>query len=314
MANARDIKRRISSVQATERITNTMKLVAAAKVGAATRRVEVAEPYTVTVRSMMKSLASATKLSTNPLLAVHDSLKNAIIIMIESDRGLAGGFNSEVSRRVDAMVRQMTAEGASVRIIACGKKAIQYCKFRKYNIMKEYKDLSADPTLAQAREISTLCINEYSCGNADGVYIVFNHARNVADQDLISSMLLPIQPPRETKIAQAIKDASDFNESSESVHQTNTEDQKVTAPFEYEPDEQTVLSVLLPSYINSSVYHALVDSAAAEQGARRKAMTAATDNANEMIVNLSKVYNRVRQDAITTELTEIISGANAVEE
>ncbi len=297
MANLRDIQKRINSVQSTKQITRTMEMVSSAKIGKATKRMEAGRPYAIAISKMLKRLSDGDDTSSvSPLLQKHDEVKNAIIIAVVSDRGLAGGFNTSVLRNCDHMKARLESEGTDVGFIACGKKAVGYFNYRKYNIVKPYTDLSADPTLNEARDIANICAKRYLDGTVDEVYIVYNHARNSADQDLIEDKILPIETSEE--------DAESKDESQTQYEKT----------YEFDPSSAVVLADLLPSYFVNAVYSALVDSAAAEQGARRKAMKAATDNATDMIETLSRVYNRLRQGAITTELTEIVSGAAASEE
>ncbi len=297
MANLRDIQKRINSVQSTKQITRTMEMVSSAKIGKATRRMEAGRPYAKAISSMLHRLSGGDDSSSeSPLLQKHAEVKTAIIIAIVSDRGLAGGFNTSVLRNCDHLKSRLESEGAEVSFITCGKKAIAYCNYRKYNIVKSYADLSADPTLNEARDIANICAKRYMDGTVDEVYVVYNHARNSADQDLVEEKILPIETP------EAEEEEQDENEA------------RYEKAYEFDPSSAVVLSDLLPSYFVNAVYSALVDSAAAEQGARRKAMKAATDNATDMIETLSRVYNRLRQGAITTELTEIVSGAAASEE
>ncbi len=296
MANLRDIQKRINSVQSTKQITRTMEMVSSAKIGKATRRMEAGRPYAIAIGNMLHRLSDGDVSSASPLLQKHDEVKNAIIIAVVSDRGLAGGFNTNVLRACDKIKAGLEANGTAVSFIACGKKAIGYFKYRKYDVAKSYADVSADPTLNEARDIANICTKRYLDGSVDEVYVVYNHARNSADQDLIEEKILPIETPE-----------AEVEEQSET-------DAQYEKTYEFDPSSAVVLSDLLPSYFVNAVYSALVDSAAAEQGARRKAMKAATDNASDMIETLSRVYNRLRQGAITTELTEIVSGAAASEE
>lgn len=303
MANLRDIKKRIDSVKSTKQITRTMEMVSSAKIGSATRRVTAATPYANAMAEMLSRMSSAVASSQHPLLAKHDEVRNALVVAIVSDRGLAGGFNTNVLRECDRIVNQLKARGAQCKTIACGKKAIAYFAYRKYEVIASYVDLSADPTMDEAREVASICARLYESGEADEVYMVYNHARNAGDQDLRCEMLLPVQP--------VAVDEKTEGEQAEAARPA--QDQAPAAPFDFEPDAESVLSVLLPSYLDTVVYHGLIDSAAAEQGARRKAMKAATDNATDMIDSLQRLYNRIRQGAITTELTEIVSGAAAAE-
>lgn len=293
MANLRDIKKRINSVQSTKQITRTMEMVATAKIRRSTARVQAATPYSDSMMEMLGGVASHAASVEHPLLAVHPEEKRAMVIAVVSDRGLAGGFNSNVLRIVDKYHALKGEQDIPVDIVACGKKGIAYFRYRHIDPVLSYVDLSADPTIEQAREIAQYAIEKYSAGEVDEVRVVYNHARNAADQDLMDEKVLPIE-------ANVLATASD--------------EAGPQAQYEFEPSPAEVLTRLLPAYVETRIYHALVDSAAAEQGARRKAMKAATDNAEEMVNTLTRSYNRARQAAITTEINEIVGGAAALEE
>lgn len=293
MANLRDIKKRINSVNSTRQITRTMEMVATAKIRRATDRVQAATPYSDSMMEMLGGVAEHASGVEHPLLLKHEEEKRALVIAVVSDRGLAGGFNSNVLRDVERYIARKAEQGVDVDIIACGKRGISYFRYRKYEPVMEFRDLSADPTMDEARQIAAYAIDRYSANEVDEVYVVYNHARNAADQDLIEEAILPIEPGD-------LVTASDEN--------------KAQASYEFEPDPKAVLANLLPAYVETRVYHALVDSAAAEQGARRKAMKSATDNADEMVKTLTRSYNRARQGAITTEINEIVGGAAALED
>jgi F-type H+-transporting ATPase subunit gamma len=293
MPNLRDIKKRIDSVKSTRQITRTMEMVATAKIRRSTQRVLAATPYSNSMMEMLGGVAGHASTVEHPLLEKREEQKRALLIAVVSDRGLAGGFNSNVMRAVDHYIARKAKQDIPVDLIACGKKAVAYFKYRKMDMVKSYVDLSADPTIEEAREIAHYAITQYSNAEVDEVEIIFNHARNAADQDLVEELVLPIE-------AKVLATAS-----SESGPE---------AQYEFEPSPEEVLTHLLPAYVETRVYHALIDSAAAEQGARRKAMKSATDNANEMVDTLTRSYNRARQAAITTEINEIVGGAAALED
>lgn len=296
MPNLRDIKRRIGSVQSTKQITRTMEMVATAKIRHATERIVAATPYS---EAMVKTLAgvAAHSLSVeHPLLEEHQEKKAAIAIVVVSDRGLAGGFNSNVFRMVDRYRAENAAANIKTDVIVCGKKGASYFHYRKLEPVMVFRDMSADPTISEAREISSYVRSRFLEKTADEVKVFYNHARNAADQDLCEEVILPVQ-------ADALK-----------VEAGEGEDETPTPETGFEPSSEEVLDRLLPAYVETMVYHALIDSAAGEQGARRKAMKSATDNATEMVETLERQYNRVRQGAITTEITEIVGGAAALEE
>ena len=299
MASLRDIRKRITSVQSTKQITRTMEMVATAKIRHATERIQQATPYSEAMMQTLSSIASQSGSVDHPLLAEREEKKKAIAIAVVSDRGLAGGFNSNVLKEVDRYRAANAAAGIDTDIIVCGKKGIGYFTYRHVEPVMVFRDLSADPTIAQAREIASYARTCFSEQSADEVKVFYNHARNAADQDLRAETILPISTE---DIASA---GTGEEEASEGA---------ITATPDFEPSDQEVLDRLLPTYVETMVYHALIDSAAAEQGARRKAMKSATDNASEMEYTLNRLFNRVRQGALTAEITETIGGAAALEE
>ena len=309
MPNLHDIERRINSVTSTKQITRTMEMVAAAKIRRASDRMERSMPWASALSDMLISTARYAQLKDDPLLNPHDEVKRSVIVVVASDRGLAGGFNSNVLRAAERLMIQKQAEGIEVEIIACGKKACGYFEYRGVKPVLEVKDRSADPTYDEASQIAEYIRTSYIEGTIDEVGIVFNHAVNAGEQRLISKMVLPI--PAESFVDQmGLKKKEediyfDFREHIDDVHEGD---------IEFEPDERHCLDYLEEAYLRTDVYFALVDSAAAEQGARRTAMKSATDNATEMIATLTRIYNRERQGAITTEITEIVGGAAALEE
>ncbi len=297
MASLRDIKKRIVSVQSTKQITRTMEMVATAKIRHATARIEQATPYADAMNKILAGLAKNSGSIDHPLLKEHDAKKSCLAVVIVSDRGLAGGFNSNVLRAAERYVNDNKVAGIQTKVIVCGKKGIGYFTYRHIEPVLAYRDMSADPTLGQAREISSFARTGFLAEDFDEVVVFYNHARNAADQDLREEVVLPISAE-----ALSPEDAVDEAEG------------KIQASPEFEPSAEAVLDNLLPAYVETAIYHALIDSAAAEQGARRKAMKSATDNATAMVASLDLLYNRIRQGAITTEITEIVGGAAALED
>lgn len=305
MPNLHDIERRINSVNSTKQITRTMEMVSAAKIRRATERLDSSAPYSDSMSEMLANVASRAAGSDNPLLLEREEVKSVLFIVVVSDRGLAGGFNSNVLRHVEHAVKARKAEGVDCNVIACGKKAISYFNFRKIETEMVFKDMSADPTVEEAAAIATKAIEGYTTSEYDQVVLVYNHTKNAAEQVLREEVVLPV-------------DTSNVSAPTASSEDTVTEDaakeEFVSADTIFEPDTDAVLNGLLPAYVKTTIYHGLVDSAAGEQGARRNAMKSATDNANEMVETLQRYYNRVRQGAITTEINEIVGGAAALEE
>lgn len=298
MPNLHDIDKRIKSVSSTKQITRTMEMVAGAKVKHATERIQTATPYAESMTEMLQGVAARVQASENPLLEKRESVKRVLAVAVVSDRGLAGGFNSNVLRNVEKTIRAKKAQGVEVDVIACGKKAGGFFKYRGVTPVLEFKDLSADPTFEEACSIADYAVNAYQEGTVDEVVIVYNHSKNAAEQELREEIILPVDTEAVTAAAE----------------ETPSDSGEVPASVEFEPEPADVLVRLLPAYLRTSIYHALIDSAAGEQAARRTAMHSATENATEMVETLSRLYNRVRQGAITTEISEIVGGAAALED
>ena len=309
MPNLHDIERRINSVSSTKQITRTMEMVAAAKIRRASERVYNALPWASAISEMLISTAKYAPLDSEPLLATHDEVKRALIVVIASDRGLAGGFNSNVLRHAEKLIKEKERQGIEVEIVACGKKAIGYFIYRNIVPVFEFRDLSADPTYEEAAEISQFAGDGYREGKLDEVIIVFNHAKNAAEQRLIEQQVLPINTTSYADLLGLAPKEKDYFE-----HFREKDLDNLPGDIDFEPDAESVMHYLMRAYLRNTFYYALIDSAAAEQGARRTAMKSATDNANEMVNTLTRVYNRVRQGAITTEISEIVGGAAALEE
>lgn len=294
MANLRDIKKRIVSVQSTKQITRTMEMVATAKIKKAQEKIEAARPYALAMVEVLGNVARFVQGASHPLLEEHATRERVAIVSITSDRGLCGAFNSNILRLTEQLMTREREAGAESSIIAVGKKAIGYLRYRGVEPKVAYRDISDKPTFGDARSIAAHIIPAYEAGDIDAAYIVFNRFKNVAEQKAEVYQLLPI----ESKVMET----------------TDEEMDHITPEYVFEPDAETVLERLLPTYVETLIYRALMESAASEHGARRTAMKSATDNANEMVNTLTRSYNRARQAAITNEIAEIVGGAAALED
>lgn len=293
MANLRDIKKRIGSVESTRQITRTMEMVATAKIKKAQEKIEAARPYALAMMEVLGNVARNAKGAEHPLLVEHAERKRVVLIAVTSDRGLAGAFNSNILRMIENLMREEHGKGAEVDIITVGKKAGGYFRYRGIEPLATYRDISDKPTFADAKSIASHVIDAYSAEQVDAVYIAFNRFKNVAEQKPEVHKLLPIE---QTVVKEAAEEAD------------------VSAEYMFEPSPESVLKRLLPTYVETLIFRALMESAASEHGARRTAMKSATDNAGEMITTLSRSYNRARQAAITNEIAEIVGGAAALED
>lgn len=311
MPNLHDIERRINSVASTKQITRTMEMVAAAKIRRATERMEGAVPWTRAVSDMLVSTAPNAPLQSEPLLQVHDEVKRCLITVVTSDRGLAGGFNTNVLRHAEKLIKEKQSQGIEVEVAACGKKAIGYFSYRGIKPVFEFAGFSADPVHEEALELSLYTGNSYHNDDhmIDEAYIIHNHAKNAAEQTLIERQILPIKQESYASLLGIAEKEEDvflkFREPTGEVMQGD---------IDFIPDAETAMYWLMKEYLRNAYFYALLDSAAGEQGARRNAMKSATDNAEEMVSTLTRIYNRARQGAITTEINEIVGGAAALEE
>lgn len=287
MANLKDIKRSISSVKNTQQITKAMKLVAAAKLRRAQEMVEAGRPYALKMMELMKSLAARTDPEFHPLLRRREA-ENILILVFTGDKGLCGPFNSSILKTAQQVI--VDNEGKGISLLLIGKKSVDFFRKRRINIASSIVDYGKRVNYALAEEIAGIVTEAFIAEKADLVYILYNRFKNVVVQEPQTISLLPIK-------LQDIKDGGDT----------------ALVDYEYEPSAEEILDELLNRYVISSIYHALLESAASEHGARMTAMDAATKNASEMIAELTLKYNRARQAAITTELIEVVTGADALE-
>jgi F-type H+-transporting ATPase subunit gamma len=293
MPNLRDIKKRITSVHSTRQITRTMEMVATAKIRKAQDRIESARPYALSMMEVLGNVARFVQGASHPLLEEHEERTRVVVIAVASDRGMCGAFNSSILRLAEGIIGEETLSGVAVDVIAVGKKAISYFRYRGIEPLAAYRDISDKPTFADARAIAAQVISGYTSGDVDAVKLVFNRFKNVAEQKPEIHALLPIK-------REVVDEAA--------------EDLMVHPEYIFEPNAAAVLERLLPTYVETLIYRALLESAASEHGARRKAMKSATDNATEMITTLTRSYNRARQASITNEIAEIVGGAAAQED
>ncbi len=303
MSNLREIKKRISSVKTTEQITRTMEMVATAKIRRALNRAKAAEPYKTALTDVMFTVANdASNLGEdNPVFTKHEVLANELVIAIASDRGLAGGFNVNVEREAERIYRTDQARGIGCQIVSCGRKPTEYFEARGIHPVLSYVGESADPVLEHAKVIAAYARDAYVTGAIDRITVIYHHAKNRVDQELRVEQLLPLD-------AEAVGFVRGPRASEKDAPK------RVPSSFSFIPSADHVLDNLIPSYILTVIHQALIDSAAAEQGARRKAMHSATENATSIIATLTRTLNRVRQASITTELNEIVGGASALED
>jgi len=292
MASLKDIKRKIKSVKGTQKTTNAMKLVSSAKLRRAEQVAKASKAYALKITDMIEEIAANIAKSSDeidhPYFKSVKSPKVVDIVLVTSDKGLCGGFNSQSIKRVDGMISDFESKGAKVRLRVIGKKAIAYYKFQNREMINTIDDLSSAPAYDRAAEFIKEVTESYLNGETDKVAIVHNGYVNMITQEVRVDNILPLDPNEFTPKAVS------------------------TSELEMEPDDDSLLEELMNRYLEYIMYYALIDSLAAEHGARMQAMDAATSNAKEMVKDLTVAYNKARQAAITTELIEIISGVESM--
>lgn len=286
MASLRDLKRQIDSVKNIAKVTEALQTVSSVKFRKAENRVRKARPYAENVEQMMRDVARSAS-GTSPLL-VGREVRRVAVATITADRGLAGGFNAQVLRRTMRLRDELDKETVQV---ASGRKAAAFFRFRGVNLAETYTGFSDNPTYEKAREIGQALTSLFDDEEADEVYLVYNRFETALTQRPVVTRLLPVAQEEEE---------DEDGEGSD------------TSYFEYVPDAETVLRKLVPRYVETMVWQALLESAAGEHGARMSAMKNATDNANEMASNLTLQMNKARQAQITQEILEIVGGAEAL--
>ncbi len=286
MAGAREVKRRIKSVQNTRQITRTMELVATSKLKRATDRVHAARPYTEALEGIVRSLYSPEFSERFPLLRRPDQMRRAAVMLITANRGLAGAFNANLIREARNLLENLKKQGVETRLDLVGKKGIAYFRFRGEEIASARIDVGDNPTPDDAESVIAPLRDAFAAGEVDAVYVISSEFRSAMSTPPIVRELFPIKPETES-----------------------------AGPVSYilSPTGDVLLERLLPAYVRNSVYRALVENSAAEQGSRRTAMKNATDNAGDMLERLTRSYNRARQAQITQEIAEIVGGAEALE-
>ncbi len=292
MASLRDLRRRIKSIKSTQQITKAMKAVSAAKMRKAQDAVLFARPYAKRLRGVLGRVGSVCSDFKHPLLAVREPKKIAYVI-ITADRGLCGGFNSNVIRRAVQEIKKEAA--AEVGLITIGRKSRDFFLRHKYDIVKQYVGLGEDIKYGTVKDIASFIIENYSSEEYDAVYLIYSQFVNVLIQKPVVVKLLPAEPPEEEGEAK----------------KEDGEAKRIN--YIFEPSADAVLAELLPKYIENAVFQGLLESKAGEHSARMTAMENATRNAGEIIDKLTLSLNRARQAQITREISEIVGGAAALE-
>ena len=286
MASLREIKNRIYSTSSTKKITSAMEMVSASKMNKAEQNAKSFVPYMEKIQEVVASIASGNVDADHPMLQSRPIKKTGYVV-ITSDRGLAGPYNSNILRNLYRTIQERHRSKDEYVVIPLGKVGTEFCKRMELPIAKSIVGLDDQPEFAEIKEITSYAVNLFEDEEVDELYLHYNHYVSAITQEVTETKLLPL-----TNI---------------------NEEGKQLSTYEYEPDQEAILNTILPQYAESLIYGALLDGKASEHASRMTAMRSATDNAEDLIDDLTLSYNRARQAAITQEITEIVSGASALE-
>jgi F-type H+-transporting ATPase subunit gamma len=284
----RQLRRRIKSVRSTQKITRAMEMIAASRIVKAQRRVREARPYAEQIHEIIKGLAASSEVAQHPLLQVRDEVRNVAVIVLTSDRGLAGAYNANILKLGERTLRDEESSGRNVDLYVIGRKGNGYFAYRGRRSARTWAGISDEPHLEDAAGIAETVMQRFAAGELDRVWLVYTDFKSSLTQAPVRMELLPVKP-------------EEFGGGDE-----------IAPEFLFIPDRDTILDRLIPRYVEAKVFHGLLESSASEHAARQRAMKSATDNANDVANSLSRVMNQARQDQITTEISEIVGGAEAL--
>ncbi len=286
----RDIRRRIRSVQSTKKITRAMELIAASRIVRAQHRVEAARPYSEQITEVIRNLQAAGAGGDHPLLRSVGDVRRVGYVVVTSDRGLAGGYNANVIRATERALRADIDAGRDYTLVTVGRKGLSYFRYRRYRIERSYQGMSDLPSYEDAREVAGEVMRLFEGGEVDLVKVGYTRFLSVGTQRPTVSQLMPLDTGEVADQAPA----------------------GPTADYEFEPNPEAILERLLPRYVEARMFAHMLDASASEHAARQRAMKSATDNANELIKSLTRTADQARQAEITTEIMEIVGGAEAL--
>jgi F-type H+-transporting ATPase subunit gamma len=287
----RILRRRIKSVQATRKITKAMELIAASQIARSQARITANRPYREGMQRIIREAASSDPAAARKMLATPEQVQTAIVLVIVGDRGLSGPYNSSVLRGAERLVRMLEHQGTTVRLFAIGKKAPAFFRFRGLELERSFVGFSDRPSFTDARLVASTLAAPFVAGEAQQVLLVSTRFHSAGSQSVESEQLLPLSMPEDLEF------------------ETSTGLKGYT---EFEPEVEKLLTELAPKALESEIFSALLEGAASFHTSQQRAMAAATENADELGQNLTRIMNRARQDSITTEIMEIVSGAEAL--
>ena len=306
MASLKDIRSRISSVKNVRKITRAMEMISAARLRKAEQRIEAMRPYADAIRRMTARAAQAAENIPNlPILEEKDEIRTVGLLLITGDRGLAGPFNSQILRAGNARMRELSADGKEVLWYAVGRRGISSLEFRGYEVGGAWKGFTDRPAFADARAVADGVTSAYVDDKVDRVEVFYNGYISPVNQEVRHETLLPLQQADVIEQGEEDEDENAENgNGDEHIHDR--------ALWIYEPDPEEILARLVPDYVEISIYRAMLESTASEHGARMSAMRSASDNAAELIDDLTLEANRQRQAEITQEIMEVVAGAEGL--
>ena len=288
----RILRRRIRSINSTKKITRAMELIAGSRIVRAQARVHAAAPYADQITQVVRDLAAAGGTASNsPYLVPRPEIRNVAYVVIAADRGLCGGYNSSVIRAAEGVMREHAELGRGYELHVVGRKVEGYFRYRDYRIAAAHTGFSDQPSYEDARTVAAGVERSFVAGDVDLVILVYTRFVSSGSQEVVVRPLIPLDPE---------------------TFEVTEEAEGVSPDYEFEPGPGEILEELLPRYAEARVYAALLNAAASEHAARQRAMKSATDNAEDLITSLTRVMNRARQDAITTEIMEVVGGAEAL--
>ena len=296
MAKGREIKGRIRSVENTRKITRTMEMVATSKLKRAQDRVVAARPYAAALREVIASLYAPELAERFPLLPQPDAVRRAGVLLLTSNRGLAGAFNANLIREARNLIARLEGDGTAVELHIVGRKGIGFFRYLGRPLGAGHTDIGDRPGAADAARLVTPLMDAFGAGTLDAVYVVTARFISPLSTPPVAERVLPVEPPADAPAPDAAAGP-----------------RKWRRDYILAPSADAILTELLPAYVRNTVYRALVETVAAEQGARRTAMKNATDNATDILGELRRTYNRARQAQITQEIAEIVGGASALQ-
>jgi len=314
-ASLRALRRRIRSTQSTKKIFSAQELIAGARIVRAQARVEASKPYAREITRVLSALASSASLD-HPLLTEHENPKRAGVLVITSDRGFAGSYNVNVLRRTEELLGLIRKEGKEPVLYVVGRKGETYYSFRDRDMAATFTGFSEQPSYEDAQEVGGALIDAFTAGEdddegagldgvlgVDELHIVFTEFRSLLQQVPVAKRMVPL----------AVEEVEEFDyEREDREHGQTSNDSGVPTSYEFEPSAEGLLDALLPKYITTRIYAAMLEAAASESASRRRAMKSASDNAEELAKNLSRQANQARQAEITQEISEIVGGSDAL--